>query len=70
MCETVRPIEETHPFLAKAMVEIANGRTNLSIYKGNLYQKRNGAMHIITFKTKPNDPCTCGSGKKFKKCCG
>jgi SWIM/SEC-C metal-binding protein len=18
----------------------------------------------------PNDPCTCGSGKKFKKCCG
>jgi len=19
---------------------------------------------------KPNDPCTCGSGKKFKKCCG
>ena len=21
-------------------------------------------------KTKPNDPCTCGSGKKFKKCCG
>ncbi|MCS6245185.1 MAG: SEC-C domain-containing protein [Opitutus sp.] len=25
-------------------------------------------------KTEPkvgrNDPCTCGSGKKFKKCCG
>ena len=21
-------------------------------------------------KTKPNDPCTCGSGKKYKKCCG
>ena len=21
-------------------------------------------------KTKPNDPCLCGSGKKFKKCCG
>jgi len=19
---------------------------------------------------KPNDPCTCGSGKKYKKCCG
>lgn len=18
----------------------------------------------------PNDPCPCGSGKKFKKCCG
>jgi len=21
-------------------------------------------------KLKPNDPCSCGSGKKFKKCCG
>lgn len=21
-------------------------------------------------KTRPNDPCRCGSGKKFKKCCG
>ena len=20
-------------------------------------------------KAKPNDPCPCGSGKKFKKCC-
>ena len=20
-------------------------------------------------KLKPNDPCTCGSGRKFKKCC-
>ena len=21
-------------------------------------------------KTKPNDPCPCKSGKKYKKCCG
>jgi len=21
-------------------------------------------------KVKPNDPCTCQSGKKYKKCCG
>jgi preprotein translocase subunit SecA len=21
-------------------------------------------------KVKPNDPCICGSGKKYKKCCG
>jgi preprotein translocase subunit SecA len=21
-------------------------------------------------KTKPNDPCPCGSGKKYKNCCG
>jgi preprotein translocase subunit SecA len=24
----------------------------------------------VTQKVKPNDPCPCGSGKKFKKCCG
>ena len=23
-----------------------------------------------TKKIKPNDPCPCGSGKKYKKCCG
>jgi preprotein translocase subunit SecA len=21
-------------------------------------------------KVQPNDPCPCGSGKKYKKCCG
>ena len=25
---------------------------------------------VVTKKTKPNDPCPCGSGKKYKKCCG
>ena len=28
-----------------------------------------GATEKKEAKTKPNDPCTCGSGKKFKKCC-
>lgn len=30
--------------------------------------------HVIDMnpnqKARPNDPCPCGSGKKFKKCCG
>jgi uncharacterized protein YchJ len=30
----------------------------------------NGRMTRITKKVYPNDPCPCGSGKKFKKCCG
>lgn len=25
---------------------------------------------IIAIKIGRNDPCSCGSGKKFKKCCG
>lgn len=30
----------------------------------------NGTMTKITKKVYPNDSCPCGSGKKFKKCCG
>ncbi len=31
--------------------------------------KTSGGPQIIEGKIKPNDPCPCGSGKKFKKCC-
>jgi len=27
-------------------------------------------FHNETPKVGPNDPCPCGSGKKFKMCCG
>ena len=27
------------------------------------------AMKLVK-KVYPNDPCPCGSGKKYKKCCG
>ena len=30
----------------------------------------NGEQRIIQKKVYPNDPCPCGSGKKYKKCCG
>lgn len=33
-----------------------------------------GTPEVIDTNTKhkprPNDPCPCGSGKKYKKCCG
>ena len=29
-----------------------------------------GATAPKATKIKPNDPCHCGSGKKYKKCCG
>lgn len=28
------------------------------------------AAQIASKKVYPNDPCPCGSGKKYKKCCG
>lgn len=32
-------------------------------------QKKSGTV-IKASKVYPNDPCPCGSGKKYKKCCG
>lgn len=34
------------------------------------YAERNKAAKEIEKKVYPNDPCPCGSGKKYKKCCG
>lgn len=40
--------------------------------KDELYkeQKRSTTVVNETPKVYPNDPCPCGSGKKYKKCCG
>ncbi len=32
-------------------------------------QKNSGTVRRETAKVYPNDPCPCGSGKKYKKCC-
>ena len=32
-------------------------------------QKNSRTVHV-EHKVYPNDPCPCGSGKKYKKCCG
>ena len=34
-----------------------------------MVQKRSGTI-VKEAKVYPNDPCPCGSGKKYKKCCG
>lgn len=33
-------------------------------------QKSSGTVRREGHKIYPNDPCPCGSGKKYKKCCG
>ena len=36
-----------------------------------LYNEQKNARTIhVEKKVYPNDPCPCGSGKKYKKCCG
>ena len=36
-----------------------------------LYKEQKSSTTIVKeAKVYPNDPCPCGSGKKYKKCCG
>lgn len=37
----------------------------------NLYREQKLSTTVVKeAKVYPNDPCPCGSGKKYKKCCG
>ncbi len=37
----------------------------------SLYKEQKASTTIVKeTKVYPNDPCPCGSGKKYKKCCG
>ena len=52
-------------------VRMAAEKKNTDIAAGLLNQgKANGQVVRTTTKIYPNDPCPCGSGKKYKKCCG
>jgi preprotein translocase subunit SecA len=47
--------------------EGANGQTNGAGPSG---RPKGNTVRRTGEKVKPNDPCPCGSGKKYKKCCG
>ncbi|MDE6687484.1 MAG: SEC-C domain-containing protein, partial [Lachnospiraceae bacterium] len=47
--------------------EIFDVETKKKLYKE---QKSSTTIHREEQKVYPNDPCPCGSGKKYKKCCG
>ena len=46
--------------------EIFDAETKHALY---LEQKKSGTV-VVGKKIGRNDPCPCGSGKKYKKCCG
>lgn len=47
--------------------QIFDAETKKRLYKE---QKASTTIHREEQKVYPNDPCPCGSGKKYKKCCG
>jgi hypothetical protein len=62
--------------LHRAVEEHSVGR-EIRINRNRLAELQNAAKYTmgavlveLASKTKPNDPCICTSGRKFKKCCG
>jgi len=65
-----KALREAHPNLA---AEIRKRRTTLrTLYRKAQSREHRDAPPIAGPATKvgPNEPCSCGSGKKYKKCCG
>lgn len=65
-------LEDIDPGLAELVRQVAN-KEHPTI-KG-LYFSTTGIKAVRTItraapKIGRNDPCSCGSGKKYKKCCG
>ena len=45
---------------------IFDAETQAALYK----EQKSSTTVVKETKVYPNDPCPCGSGKKYKKCCG
>ena len=52
-----------------ALLQASQDSIHTWALKGNK-RKKNAAQTSETKKVGRNDPCPCGSGKKYKKCCG
>ena len=51
-------------------VPVAEAQEGAASYKGQLPQENIPTYKREEPKVGRNDPCSCGSGKKYKKCCG
>ena len=50
----------------EAWKDIFDEDTRKALYK----EQKSSTTIVKEAKVYPNDPCPCGSGKKYKKCCG
>jgi peptide deformylase len=59
---------EPYSFVATGLMAVAI-QHELDHLNGVLFFDREVAKNPLKVKVRPNDPCICGSGKKFKRCC-
>ncbi|MBE6647900.1 MAG: preprotein translocase subunit SecA [Ruminococcaceae bacterium] len=65
--DTVRMVLTAKPAQRVERKQVMNA-ANAGL-KGQAPEKKTVVKKVVK-KASPNDPCPCGSGKKFKKCCG
>ncbi|MGB0892829.1 MAG: PBPRA1643 family SWIM/SEC-C metal-binding motif protein [Parashewanella sp.] len=62
----VQALVEQHNFIANIIID-ASADENISQLKSLLNKPKSTT---VANKPNRNDPCSCGSGIKYKKCCG
>ena len=62
----IEALLEQHNLRAHIEIDASSGE-NLLELEGIINKPK---TQIVEITPKRNDPCSCGSGKKFKKCCG
>ncbi len=67
--DTVRMILSVQPRREIKRVEVAKVKNEGFVGSGEPVKKK-PVVHKKSEKVGRNDPCPCGSGKKYKKCCG
>ena len=65
--DTIAELEPWYCFTPEYLAKKAEGRLN--VLSSLMPRSGDPFNSVITGKTGRNDPCPCGSGKKFKKCC-
>ena len=71
-------VENAFPYMRAKELAVAAGKQDecqwyqqqLDKFEKSLSKGKGGIPVVKEKKIYPNDPCPCGSGKKYKKCCG
>ncbi len=68
MNDNPRPLEEVDPELGELLKDYVNDDNQVETVRISDNEMLVGVVKA-KIKAGRNDPCPCGSGKKFKKCC-
>ena len=68
--DAAKLLEEGRELMQAKGFDVDTDETGTAIPVMHFENGLSGAMKTESRKVYPNDPCPCGSGKKFKKCCG